>query len=279
MSGMYGTVKPANINIDKDVEIFYHYRPSLNGNDDDFTNFKKLDVKYLEKCKVGENNVINGLFNLKLPVDIFNKKGIYTIYIRPKEIDATIFDKGVLYAYPDVRGIVFEKNELSDFNGYNALVGYRIDYIDNNGSETCSRLITSSNIAGQIEKETMYQYRNDGRFIFCTVTPSLSTTFNPNNLPYIGNANDKVKIVNTNFNPIMLELELVEHDAETLSYMIEGNQLVDKDNAIITTFNTNGEIYHQSEYGAYKDDYGNPLYEFKKKRNNIDSSQNLDNLE
>ena len=73
----------------------------------------------------------------------------------------------------------------------------------------------------------------------------------------------------------MLELEMVEHDAETLSYMLEGNQLIDKDNALITTFNPRGEIYHQSEYGAYKDTYGNPLYEFKKVKDNIDFNQKV----
>ena len=61
--------------------------------------------------------------------------------------------------------------------------------------------------------------------------------------------------------------------------MLEGNQLVDKDRALISTFNSNGEIYHQAEYGTYKDEYGNPLYEFKKQRDNIDFNQNLENLE
>ena len=77
----------------------------------------------------------------------------------------------------------------------------------------------------------------------------------------------------------MIELEMVDHDAETISYMLEGNQLIDKDNALITTFNKYGEIYHQSEYGAYKDAYGNPLYEFKKKKDIVDNNQVLENLE
>jgi hypothetical protein len=77
----------------------------------------------------------------------------------------------------------------------------------------------------------------------------------------------------------MIELEMVEHDAETISYMLEGNQLIDKDNALITTFNNNGEIYHQSEFGVYKDEYGNPAYEYRKTKDNIDFNQNLDNLE
>ena len=169
----------------------------------------------------------------------------------------------------------YSKRELAYLNKY---------YQDLNND---FKIITSSNTVEPIsynlnnsyEKGTKYRYTNGGYQIFCTVTPSLAPTFKPNNLPLLGNSGETVKLVNTKFNPIMIELELVEHDDETISYMLEGNQLIDKDNALVTTFNDNGEIYHQSEYGVYKDSYGNPLYEFKKTRDNIDFNQNLDNLE
>lgn len=277
MSGIYGTVKPADIDINKDVEIFYHYRSSLNNDNSDFSEFEKLDISVLTKCKNG-NNIISGLFNLRLPLEIFNKKGFYTIYIRPKEIETTIMNIGTLSAFPDIRGVVLSLDALSDFEANNALAGYRIEYgNDNNGN---FKIITSSNKASSETTPTVtYKFDDSGRLIFCTVTPSLSPTFNPNKLPYIGKQGDLIKIVNTKFNPIMIDLEIVEHDAETLSYMIEGDQLVDKDNAIITTFNNRGEIYHQSEYGAYKDDYGTPLYEFKKRKSNVDTTQSFGNLE
>lgn len=277
MSGMYGTVKPADINLDSDVEIFYHYRPSLNSDDTDFSEFKTLENNVLEKCKYN-SKTISGLYNLKLPLEIFNKKGIYTIYIRPKEINITIENIGNLSSFPDVRGIVFKASDLPNFKTSNALVGYRVVYYDGE-IENDFKIITSSNLCNAVSTPTVrYTFNNTGDLIFCTVTPSLATTFNPNILPDIGSTSESVKLVNTKFNPIMIELELVEHDAETLSYMIEGNQLVDKDNAIITTFNTNGDIYHQSEYGVYKDNYGNPLYEFKKKKDNV-ISQSFENLE
>ena len=291
MSGMYGTVKPADINIGNDVEIFYHYRPSFNSEDSDFQNFKSLPTTVLNPCTTGDNGdiQISGLFNLKLPLDKFGKKGIYTIYIRPKEFEVKISDIGTLAAFPDVRGVVFDKGEdLKDFVTSNALTGYRIEYLDTNGSKTGDfKIITSSNLVEAIQsvltntsdKGTKYRYTMGGQQIFCTVTPSLAPTFKPNDLPLLGMSGQNVKIVNTKFNPVMIELELTEHDEETLSYMLEGNQLIDKDNALITTFNDMGEIYHQSEYGAYKDEYGNPLYEFKKKKDNIDFKQSLENLE
>lgn len=292
MAGMYGTIKPADIDIDNDVEIFYHYRPSLNSDDTNFANFQKLEPakSVLMPCHVNdETNIvpISGLFNLKLPMDKFGKKGIYTIYIRPKEIKTTISDVGVLAAYQDVRGVVFNVDALPNFKTSNSLVGYRIEYTDNNQKTGDFKIITSNNLSEAIsyklnsthDKGTKYRFTMGGNLIFCTVTPSLASTFKPNDAPSIGYGGQEVIIVNTKFNPVMLEIEMVEHDDETITYMLEGNQLIDKDRALVTTFNDRGEIYHQSEFGTYKDEYGNPLYEFKKQKDNIDFNQNMENLE
>lgn len=292
MSGMYGTIKPADIDINNDVEIFFHYRPSLNSESSDFAGFQTLSPSILVPCSTdGTNGGVNisGLFNLKLPLDKFAQKGLYTIYIRPKEISATIADVGCLAAFPDVRGIAFNiDNTFERFRYNNSLVGYRVEYLDGSGNKTGDfKIISSSNVAEQMvyalsntsEKGMKYRYTMGGNLIFCTVTPSLAPSFKPTSLPPIGSANSPVKLVNTKFNPIMIELEIVEHDADTISYMLEGNQLIDKDKALVTTFNKRGEIYHQSEYGVYKDAQGTPLYEFKKERDNIDFNQNLDNLE
>ena len=292
MSGMYGTVKPADIDINNDVEIFYHYRPAMNREDIGFTNFRTLEpTSVLSPCTTGENGdiSISGLFNLRLPLQDFSRRGIYTIYIRPKEIDAEISDIGTLAAYPDVRGVVFNTStNLTAFKAANQLCGYRIEYMDGNKKTGKFTIITSSNLSAPTAAivnnsgdggARHYYYTDAGHMLFCTVTPSLATTFKPTAKPYIGKEGVKVKLVNTKFNPIMLELEMVEHDSETISYMLEGNQLIDKDNALITTFNPQGEIYHQTEYGVYKDSYGTPLYEYKKTRDNIDQSQSLENFE
>lgn len=292
MAGMYGTIKPADIDIDNDVEIFYHYRPSLNSDDTNFANFQKLEPakSVLLPCHANNDDSIvpiSGLFNLKLPMDKFGKKGIYTIYIRPKEIKATINDVGVLAAYQDVRGVVFNTDVLPNFKASNSLVGYRIEYTNNAQKTGDFTIITSNNLSEAIsyklesthDKGTKYRFTMGGNLIFCTVTPSLASTFKPNDAPPIGYSGQEVIIVNTKFNPVMLEIEMVEHDDETITYMLEGNQLIDKDRALVTTFNNRGEIYHQSEFGTYKDEYGNPLYEFKKQRDNIDFNQNMENLE
>jgi hypothetical protein len=70
---------------------------------------------------------------------------------------------------------------------------------------------------------------------------------------------------------------MTTHDADTISNMLEGSQLRDIDNGLITTFNEKNEIYHQAETYTLKDQYsGEPVYEVKETRtNNIDFSQTL----
>ena len=65
MSGVYGTVKPADINIEQDVEVFYHYRPSINTDDVSFKNFETLSTSVLTPCYLNNDeniSITEGLF-------------------------------------------------------------------------------------------------------------------------------------------------------------------------------------------------------------------------
>ena len=107
-NGIFGSVRPAIVNINDDVEIYYMYRPSRGETDSDFSNFKKLEAsECLVKTKHENDIILDGLYTLRLPLDKFNKKGFYTIYIRPKEIECEITDVSVLATYPDIKGVVF----------------------------------------------------------------------------------------------------------------------------------------------------------------------------
>ena len=71
---------------------------------------------------------------------------------------------------------------------------------------------------------------------------------------------------------------MTDNDIDTLSNMIEGSQLRDLDNGLVTTFDDNGNIIHQSEHYTLKDPAtGTPVYEVKKKKtSDIDYSQTLE---
>ena len=296
MNGIYGTIKPAYLsagNIQNDVDIFYSYRENRGVNDTS-TTFKQLPSDCLVPA-TGEvnskNEIIPGLFTLKLPLDTFGEKGVYTVYIKPKEIEAIIQDVGVLSAYPDVRGIVLKSftgnNSVLNVNG--ALTGYRVEYFGlagNTRSEDFT-IITSSNKCSTIiqniistnQKAVRYRFDDTSDLIFCTVSPSASPSFNANSLPYIGRATETIRLVNTKFEPLLVEIEMVEHDEETLSVLIAGNQIRNLDNGLITTYNFDNEIYRQHEYYTIKETTGRNLYDVKVDRgDNIDTSQDFNEI-
>lgn len=302
MNSTYGNVKSAVIDPEKDVEIFYHYRPTLNSEDINYRNFKKIEditsvfttVNIDEDATNANGNpfpdsILPGMYNLSLPVNIFGKKGFYTIFIRPKEIYCTIKDVGALGAYPDISGIILDMNDIdSDRSlfGSDNLVGYRVEYLqyENSGvrRQDYYRLITSNNFAEPISQNltssntnsNAYRFNESGSLTFITLTPSTSPRFRASSKPYIGTPNQQIIITNTKFDPICLRIEICENDFDTIQTSIDGNQIRSLDNGILTTYNEDYEIFKQWEFFTLKDNYNkNAKYEVKvQRKNNIDNT-------
>ena len=289
MNNVYGTSRPALIK-NNDIEIFYHYRPYRNSDDPSFVNFKKLDSTLLTDIK-GENDdntfTLPGMYNLRLPVNTFNKKGIYTIYIKPKEIKTNIIDVSTLDSHPDIRGIVIDgtsiEGDLLTTNG--SLVGYRVEYFNELNERTEDfRIITSNNhcvpvsqnLNDPMQKGIRYRFNENSPLIFCTLTPSSSMSFNVNSIPYIGKSTQTIALINSKFDPFMIEVEMVEHDIDTVSTMLEGDQLRNLENNTITTFNEDGGIYHQVACGTITDPDTGLAHDFKvNNSNNIDFTEDI----
>jgi hypothetical protein len=233
------------------------------------------------------------MYNLRLPLSEFNKKGFYTVYIKPKEIEAVITDVSTLTAYPNVRGIVLDITQIKNSSiqekarTNNELVGYRVIYLDEKGNrQPFYRIITSINKCEPVvkaptsssDKSYTYRYEDSSSLVFATLSPSSAPSFKGNALPYIGKPTQKILLVNTFFEPIQIDIEMTTHDADTISYMLENSQLRDLDNGLVTTYNDNNEIYNQTEHFTLKDEYtGKPVFEVKqKKNNNVDFSQTID---
>ena len=290
MNNVYGTKKPALIS-SSDVDIYYHYRANRNTEDANFSNFKKIDSNILTSMFGDDGEEINllpGMYNLRLPLNIFNKKGIYTIYIKPKEIFLNILDVSTLAAYPNVRGVVIDVSKVEDESIVNgSLVGYRIEYFDENNIRSNDfRIITSNNrcepvaqnLNDSMQKGIRYRFNESSNLMFCTVTPSVNMSFKSNSLPYIGTASQKIALINTKFNPIMMEVEMVEHDDETISIMLEGEQLRNLERGTITTFNSEGGIYHQVTTGTITDPDSGLVHDFKINNDAIDFNENINEI-
>ena len=115
--------------------------------------------------------------------------------------------------------------------------------------------------------------------MFCTLTPSSSPTTKPNAVPFIGFPAQNIILTNTFFNPTVVEVEIVEHDASTLAIALYGNQTKSIEDGIYTIYDSNNNIYRQYNLYVIRDQYNELLYEVRQDRiDNIDFSKNFQNI-
>ena len=292
--GTYGITRPADVDI-IDIEMYYNYMSDRNDNNNIIYPLNPLDL--LEYCQlpideqtVGQENLLEGLYNLKLPAATFNQLGIYTIYIKPKTITTVVVDCSVLSALPTVKGIVVDMNTLPEgLRGNNAMQGYRIEYINADGTKlrnTVRYVVTSNkvvpvseNVGNTSQKAIRYRFDDSGTLIFLQLTPSSSSDVKPNALPFIGNIGQTILLSNTYFSPLVVEVDLVENTIDTLSNYVAGEQVKDVRNGILTYYDKDRVITKQFNLFEIKDDVTDvPLYEVKEKRENIDESQDFESV-
>lgn len=295
--GIYGTIRPADVNINE-IDVYWNYTPNRQTINNVIHKIEDASevLSYVNLpeddsvAEVGQENLLEGMYNLTLPASVFNQLGIYTIYVKPKMFRLMVRDCGVLSALPTVKGIVIDRNDLpSELQSNNAVQGYRIEYIDSDGNKirnvvryvvTSNRVIPiNENVGGTSQKATRYTFNDSGSLVFLQVTPSSSSDIKPNITPYIGNPGDTMLISNTNFSPLMIEIEMVENTLDTIANIIAGEQIKDVQNGILTHYDENRIITKQFNVYQIKDDVSDvPLYEVREKRENIDNTINFNEV-
>ena len=259
----------------------------------------KLDAQtilrpYFNNSETGGNagvEVLGGLYNLTLPANQFNALGIYTLYLRPAQIRTKITDCGVLSALPNVKGIVIDVTNVPTqyVNKFVAqgLVGFRIEYLNADGSKIPNffRVVTScffcepvvTNEVNTTQKAIRYRYVDGAsNLLFLTLSPSSSPTNKPNATPFIGQPDQNIIITNTFFNPVTVEVEMVEYDISSLAIALYGNQTKSIDDGIYTIYDSQNNIYRQYNLYEIRDQFNALLYEVRQSRgNNIDFSKNF----
>lgn len=293
--GTVGITRPSDVLID-DIDVYYNYTP----NRETVNNFiYKLDsteilsYNYLPEDEqiIGNENLLEGLYNLRLPASVFGQLGLYTIYLKPKKVITTIMDCSVLSSLPSVKGIVLDINQLPEsLKGNNALQGYRIEYIDSDTKNKIRNIVryvvtankvvpVTENVGNTSQKATRYRFDDSGTLLFVQLTPSSSSDVKPNAIPFIGCIDQTILISNTFFSPLVIEVDMVANTIETLSDYIAGEQIKDVNNGILTYYDENRVITKQFNIYEIKDDVGNvPLFEVKEKRTNIDENQNFNDV-
>ena len=294
--GSYGTIRPSDVS-PADVEIIMNYTATRDTTDA-FV-LSKLDAQtvlrpYFNNSETGGNagvEVLGGLYNLTLPANQFNALGIYTLYLRPAQIRTTITDCGVLSALPNVKGLVIDLTNVPTeyVNKFvpQGLVGFRIEYLNPDGSKIPNffRVVTScffcepvvTNEVNTSQKAIRYRYVDgDSNLLFLTVSPSSSPTNRPNATPFIGQPDQNIIITNTFFNPVTIEVEMVEYDISSLAIALYGNQTKSIDDGIYTIYDSQNNIYRQYNLYEIRDQFNALLYEVRQGRgNNIDFSKNF----
>ncbi len=294
--GTYGTIRPADVS-PEDVEIILNYTPSR----DETENFvlTTLDAPsvlrpYFNNAATGGNanvEVLGGLYNLTLPADVFNQVGIYTMMLRPAQIRTSITDCGVLSALPNVKGIIIDLNNVStQFRNKFApqgLIGFRVEYLNPDGSKIPNffRIVTSNfycepvvvNQVNTTQKAIRYRYvEGVTNLMFCTLSPSSSPTNKPNATPFIGQPGQNIIMTNTYFNPVTIEVDMVEYDISSLAIALYGNQTKSIDDGIYTIYDSDNNIYKQYNLFEIRDQFNALLYEVRQDRGaNIDFTKNF----
>lgn len=300
--GTYGITRPADVSVD-DIDMYYKYVPNRQTSDDGvfiklnagelltYNTLPEDDPNYVPYATPQEGqNLLEGIYNLRLPASTFYQLGIYTIYMKPKITIATVIDCSVLSSLPSVKGIVLDTNDLPEsLRKNNALQGYRIEYLNTDGTKRRNvvRYVVTSNLAVPVtenvgntsQKAVRYRFDDAGTLLFLQLTPSSSSDVKPNVLPYIGNPGDVILMSNTYFTPLVLEVELVENTLDTLADIVAGEQVKDIQKGILTHYDKDRVITKQFNLYEIKEDTTNvPLFEVKEKRTTIDETENFDDV-
>lgn len=300
-TGTYGNIRPADVS-PNDMEIYYSFTPNRETLSTETFFLNPTDIiseSFLPTSQQtgGEENLLEGFYNINLPATIFNEIGIYTLYFRPKiladvntNLHIIILDCGVLSALPTVKGIVIDGNQLDpSLTANNALQGHKIEYINLDGTKlrnTVRYVVTSNkvipvteNIGNTSQTAVRYRFDDSGNLIFLQLTPSSSSNVKPNVSPFIGIPNQSILMSNTYFNPFALEIDMVANDIDTLVNYVAGEQIKDVNNGILSYYDDDRNITKQFNLYEIKDDVTDTsLYEVKEKRTNIDSTQDFDDI-
>lgn len=284
--GTYGAVKTADVDFN-DVDVLYAYSENRESvGDTQFVPlFNSVTNNEFRKMIGGD-----GGYKLRLPASIFNKLGFYLILIRPKIFQTEIVDCSFIVTNNDQeiqiskKGIVIPKLQ---FQSTGSLIGYQVEYFDDNGNKIKNfhRIITSSDLVSVNPSNntsnagsTTYVLDPNGNQLFITLTPDESSLITSEISVDLGKSGQQILLSNTFFDPVMIEVEMVDQNVKTLSYGIYGQSTRDLETGIYSIFDENGNLYKQYTLLTQKKQFSNGNIDVKQERTTIDRTQTFFNV-
>lgn len=281
--GTYGTVKLADVDFN-DVDILYAYQPDRES---------VGEVQYQPMFNSVTNNElrkmlgVDGSYKLRLPSNIFNRLGFYTIVIRPKTFQTQIVDCSFIITNNDTeiqiskKGIVIPKLQ---FQSSGSLVGYQIEYFDDNGNKIKNfhRIVTSSDLVSVNPNNntsnagsTTYVLDPNGNQLFLTLTPDEVSLITSDISPDLGKSGQQILVSNTFFDPVKIEVEMVDQSIKTLSYALYGESVRDLETGVYSIFDEDGNLYKQYNLLTRKKQFSNGEVAIKETRVDINRAQDF----
>jgi hypothetical protein len=286
--GITGIIRPSTVDLE-DVEVFYSFTPDRITSPTPFNLLNTNNILQKRFVSDTSSQVLQGMYSLKLPSDIFNQVGYYTIMIRPKQITATILDCGVLSQLPDQKGIILNTNDgalvdLGEKLNPGGLSGFRVEYLNSDDGSIISNLFTTVAYSNRCEavsqpsnsstqKSVVYRFNDTGSLLFLSVTPSTSPSIKPNAFPYIGVAGQQIILSNSYFDPQVIDIELTEYDLNKIALLINGERTLNIETGVENIYDKDKNIVEQSTLYDIKDEFQNPLYKVKENNTTINTEE------
>jgi hypothetical protein len=284
--GTYGSVKLADVDFN-DVDVLYSYAANRETLGD--TQFQPIynSVTNNEFRKMLGGD---GGYKLRLPANVFNRLGFYLLLIRPKIFQTEIVDCSFVITNNDQeiqiskKGIVIPKLQ---FQNTGALIGYQIEYFDDNGVKIKNfhRIVTSSDLVSvnpnnntTTSSSTTYVLDPNGNQLFLTLTPDEVSLITNQLSPDLGKSGQQILISNTFFDPVMIEVEMVDQSIKTLSYALYGQSTRDLETGVYSIFDDQGNLYKQYNLLTRKKEFTNGNIDIKEERTDVDRAQTFFNL-
>ena len=284
--GLYGSKKLADVTAD-DVDILFAYTPNREqlGDVQMQPLFPNITTNEFRKMFGADGN-----YKLRLPATVFSELGFYSILIKPKSFEVEIQDCSYVVTSNEneieisKKGIVIPKVQ---FQGTGSLVGYQVEYFDSNNIKIKNfhRIITSSDSVSvnpssnvSVAGATTYVLNENGNSLFLTLTPDEVSLISDLQVPNLGESGQKMLLSNTFFDPVLIEVEMVDQTIKTLSYGLYGNSTRDLETGIYSITDDDQRIYKQYNLFTRKKRRSNGRVDIKQERTNINYDQDFFDL-
>lgn len=278
--GTYGIKKGAVVDV-SDISIKYCYSsdrtPINNQSWTELTSSQIISPTYQPD---NPNRQLSGLYNFQFPTSIFNQVGFYYVDIRPREFELTISDCGIL-ASSSIKGIIVDTANFpiyaKKFIYNNALVGFKIEYINDDNIDGDFNIISSANFVEPInenlnnssDKAIRYRLNDNSTLLFLTLVNSSSNPVKPSALPYLGTSGQKIQVSNTYFDNELIELELCDFDIKSVGTLLTGTRVTNCETGRTSYYDENNELYKQFDNTTVKDEFDEPKYVIYKESDTI----------